>query len=110
VRFTVSEDVREDGSLVIAKGATVTGAIAGGQGKKILTVFGGGKMMLKLTSVDAVDGHKLNIRALQAHGSDGSLRPVEIPGVKPKSKDLAASAATDYIAYIDGDQPVSGRK
>jgi hypothetical protein len=113
LRFTASEDVREGDVVVIAKGAAVTGAIAEvpGTKKKILSVFGGGKLTLKVTAVDAVDGHKLNIRALQAHNPEGSSRPVEIPGVKPKSKDLAASAGTaEYIAYIEGDQTVSVHK
>jgi hypothetical protein len=112
LRFTVSEDVREGDIVVIAKGATATGAIAEIQGKKkILGMFPGGKMTLKLTEVDAVDGHKLNIRALQTRTPDGSYRPVEVSGVKPKSKDLAASAGTEgYVAYIEGDQTVTVRK
>ena len=110
LRFTVSEDVREGDSIVIAKGAAVTGAIAEVPGKKILGFIGGGKLTFKLTSVDAVDGHKLNIRAVQTR-SEGSYGGVELPGVKAKSKDLAASAGTDgYVAYTDGDQTMSARK
>ena len=107
----MSEDVRDGDAVLIAKGAAATGVIGGVPGKKILGVFGGGKLTFKLASVTAVDGHKLNIRAVQAHGADGSYRPVELPGVKPKSKDLAASAGVgEYIAYVEGDQTVSTHK
>jgi hypothetical protein len=111
VHFSVSEDVHGGDGIVIAKGATVMGAIAEVPGKKVFGFLGGGKLTYKLTTVDGVDGHKFNVRAVQARGSDGSNRPVELPNVKAKSKDLAASGGTDgYIAYIDGDQTVSVRK
>jgi serine/threonine-protein kinase len=111
VRFTVSEDVRQGDSIVIAKGAAVMGAIAEVPGKKILGFIGGGKLTYKVTSVDGVDSHKFNIRAVQTRGAEGSYRPVELNNVKAKSKDLAASTGTEgYVAYIDGDQTVSVRK
>lgn len=110
LRFTVSDNVSVTAGdrqvVVIAKGASATGAIAEAPGKK---VFGLGKMTLRLTQVDAVDGRKLNIRALQSASRDGSFRPVDT-GVKTKSKDQAASAGTLYIGYIAGDQTVNVRK
>jgi len=107
VRFTVSEDVLVQGSVAIAKGANVTGAIVD-PGKKFLGV-GVGKMTLKLTAVDAADGHKLNIRALPTRRAEGSIRDVDTGKSKPKGG-LAASAGTEYYAYIDGEQTVSVRK
>jgi serine/threonine protein kinase len=110
LRFTVSEDVRDGDSIVIAKGAAVAGAIAEVPGKKVFGFIGGGRLTFKVTSVDGVDSHKFNIRAVQTR-SEGSYRPVELPNAKAKSKDLAASAGTEgYVAYIDGDQTVSVRK
>ena len=102
VRFTVDKEVRIQDTVIIAKGATVTGAIAGTSGKK-LGVFGGGKMLLRLNEVDAAGGHKLSVH-LQRSGD--ANRPLEI---KPrKSKDIVASAGTDgYVAYINGTQTVS---
>src|SRR5579863_2279915 len=107
LRFTVSEDVLVDGSVVIAKGANVTGAIADPGKKKFLGVVGG-KMTLKVTTVDAADGHKLNIRALPARRAEGSFRDVDTG--KPKPKGLASTVGTEYYAYIDGDQTASARK
>ncbi len=110
LRFTVSDNVTvtvgDKQVVVIAKGAAATGAIAEVPGKK---AFGLGKMTLRLTQVDAVDGRKLNIRALQAPNRDGTFRNVDT-GVKAKSKDQAASAGTLYIGYIEGDQTVNVRK
>ena len=112
LRFTVATDVRVGDLVVIAKGATVTGAIAQA-GHKGTFGFGGTKMTMRLLVTDAVDGHKYRVRAQSARSADGkNERPVET-NVKPKNKDLAATAGTEYIAYIDGDvtadrQEVSG--
>jgi len=67
LRFTVTIDVNatlpDRQVAVVTKGASATGAIAEVPKKG---VFGlGGKMTLRMTQVDAVDGRKLNIRALQ---------------------------------------------
>ncbi len=107
LRFTVSEDVRVGESVVIAKGAAVTGAIVDPGKRKILGVPVG-KMTLRLATVDAVDGSKLNIRALATRRPEGSFRDVDTGKAKPKG--VAAAAGTDYIGYIDGDQAVSVRK
>ena len=107
LRFTVTIDVNvtlpDRQVAVVGKGASATGAIAD-SGKKLF-----GKMTLRLTQVDAVDGRKLNIRALPSPSKDASSRPVDT-GAKAKSKDQAASAGTQYIGYIEGDQVVNVRK
>jgi predicted Ser/Thr protein kinase len=106
LRFTVSEDVRVDGSVVIARGATVTGAIVD-PGKRILGMPVN-KMTLSLMAVDAIDGTKLNLRALPTRRSEGSFRDVDTGKAKPKG--VAAAAGAEYFAYIEGDQTVSVRK
>ena len=109
VRFTVARDVRVGDLVVIAKGATVTGAIVQPAHKGTFGI-GGSKMTLRLMVADAVDGHKYRVRTQSARSSDGkNERPVET-NVKPKNKDLAADAGTEYIAYIDGDVTVSVKK
>jgi hypothetical protein len=66
--------------------------------------------MLRLLVATAVDGHKYPVRTQLARGSDGkNERPVET-NVKPKNKELVATAGTEYIAYIDGDATVSVKK
>jgi len=107
LRFTVSDDVRVEGSIVAAKGAVVTGDIVEGAKKKL---FGGQKMTMRLLTIEAADGRKYRVRAVSARGGDGkNQRPVET-NVKPKGKDVTASAGTPYLAYIDGDVSVTVRK
>jgi serine/threonine-protein kinase len=108
IRFTATEAFRSGDTVVIAKGATVTGAIVEAGKKKFLGM--GGKMTFRLIQADAVDGKKLRVRATSSKRADGPpTRPVE--GVNQKhTKELAAEAGAEYIAYIDGDQTVSVKK
>ena len=109
LRFTVVRDVRVGDLVAIAKGATVTGAVAQ-TGRKGTFGIGGAKMTLRLMVTDAVDGHKYRVRAQSARGADGKTeRPVET-NPKPKNKELVATAGTEYLAYIDGDVTVSVKK
>ncbi len=108
LRFTVGQDLKVGDVVVIAKGALVTGAIVDLPGKKFLGV-GGGKMTLKLLQAVAVDGHPINVRALLTRRAEGTVRQVEPQG-KQKVKDITAPAGTEYIAYVDGDQPVAVHK
>jgi len=105
IRFTVADDYRVNGAVVIAKGASVTGTIATVEKKKFLGM--GGKMTLRLSQVEAVDGHKLSVRATSGRGQ--SERNVENPS-HPHSKDVIASAGTQYMAYVNGDQQVAVKK
>jgi hypothetical protein len=109
IRFVTADDFRAGDVVVIAKGSTVTGEIVGGSRKKFLGI--GNKMMFKLTQVDAVDGHKLNVRATSARGQSGqpALHAVDT-GVQKHSKDVAAAQGAEYIAYIEGEQTVSVKK
>ena len=78
-------------------------------GKK--KIFGmGGKMTFSLTQADAVDGKKLKVRAEPSRGKEGPpKRPID-GGAKGKTKEIAAAAGSQYVAYIDSDQSVSVRK
>jgi predicted Ser/Thr protein kinase len=107
LRFTATEDVHVGDNVVIAKGATVTGAIVDSGKRRILGVQVS-KMTLKLTAVDAVDGSKLNLRALATRRPEGSFRDVDTGKAKPKG--VAAAAGSEYLAYVDGDQTVSVHK
>jgi hypothetical protein len=109
VHFTVVDGLRVSDAIVIAKGATVMGAIVDAAGKK--NVFGmGGKMTFQLVTVDAVDGKKLHARAEPSHGKNGpAKRPID-SGAKGKSKEVAAVAGSQYVGYIDGEQTVAVKK
>ena len=109
IRFTALDGLKVGDAVVVAKGATVTGVIAEAAGKK--KIFGmGGKMTFSLTQADAVDGKKLKVRAEPSPGKDGPpKRPID-GGAKGKTKEVAAAAGSQYVAYIDGDQTVSVHK
>ena len=110
LRFVVARDFRAGDTVVIQKGAVVAGAIVEVGGKKKFLGMGGGKATFRLMQVDSADGHKLNIRATPAKGSEGpAQRPIEPMGKKPP-KELIAAAGTEYIGYIDGEQTVSIKK
>src|SRR6185437_2094249 len=102
--FKVADDVRQSGALVVRKGASASGSVVDGAKKKFIPL--GGKMTIRLDSVDAADGQKLSIRAtasapkngVSKHGVDGG-----------KSKDVASAAGTEYVGYVDGAQPISRR-
>ncbi len=90
IRFEVVDDVRAGDSLVIRKGASVTGAI----------VDGPKKMTLRLETVQSVDGDTVKLRATSGKSRGVSKRAVETPHSK-KSKGVAAAAGTVYIGYVD---------
>jgi serine/threonine protein kinase len=109
VSFRVVEDLKVGNTILIARGATVTGSIASEAGKKKFLGMGG-KMTFQLATADAVDGQKLKVRASAGRKETGpTTRPIDT-GKYAKAKDLAAARGTDYIAYIDGDQTVSVKK
>lgn len=107
--FRVLEDLKIGDTVLIARGATVSGTIAGEGGKRFLGI-GGGKMMFELDSVEAVSGQKIKVRAAAARKANGPTTRQIDTGKYAKAKDLAAARGTDYIAYIDGDQTVSVKK
>jgi hypothetical protein len=107
IRFKTLEDFRVDNRVVIPRGAAVTGEIVEAAGKKKFGFIGGGKITFRLMQVDAGGGHKLNVRCTPGKRSDAvpSL-PVENPNHK-HTKEIAAEAGAEYVAYIDGDQTLS---
>jgi serine/threonine-protein kinase len=109
LHFTAIDGLKVGDTVVIAKGAAVTGSVVEAAGKK--KVFGlGGKMTFRLVQVDAVDGKKLNIRAEPSRGKEGpAKRPID-SGAKGKTKEIAAAAGSQYVGYIEGNQTVSVRK
>jgi serine/threonine-protein kinase len=109
LRFTVSEGLRIGDKTVIAKGATVTGVVAGETRKKFLGI-GGHKLTFRLTQAEAVDGRKLSVRAVAGKSADGPTIRSFDTGKSSKTKGYAALQGAVYIGYIDGDQIVAVRK
>ena len=108
LHFTAVDGLKVGDSVVIAKGAAVTGSVLEAAKKK---TFGlGGKMTFRLLQVDAVDGKKINVRAEPSRGKDGpAKRPID-SGAKGKTKEIAAAAGSQYVGYIEGEQTVSVKK
>ena len=104
LRFTVFEDIRIEGTVLISKGALVYGEITETPKKKKFFGIGNGKLSFSLAKAQAASGTWLNIRALASPRSEGvSQRPVE-PSGKKELKTIAAPQGTIYIAYVDGSQ------
>ena len=106
--FRAAEDVKAGDVVVIAKGATVTGEIVNGNGKKFLGL--GSRMTFKLNTAESVDGQKIPVRASATRRADGpTVRAVDT-GKYSKPKEMAAVTGTDYVAYVDGDQTITVHK
>lgn len=109
--FGVADGFEVGGTIVIAKGATVTGEVMGGTGKKkFLGIGGNSKMSFRLLIAESVENEKIRVRATPSAKGDGpSSRPFDT-GKGSRAKDIAAARGTEYIAYIDGEQTVSIHK
>src|SRR5476649_1097970 len=107
LHFQATKDFRIGGTVVIAKGAAVTGEVVDPGKRNILGR--GGKPVFRLIQADAADGTKLKVSAKPGRRSDGpGKHSLEPPG--HKDKELVAPAGTEYLAYIDGDQLVTPKK
>jgi hypothetical protein len=109
--FTAVDGLKVDDNVVIAKGASVTGAITGETGKKkILGIGSGSKRTFRLLEASAVDGKKVNVRCMSGRRADGPTLRIFETVKSSKVKGLSAAQGTEYIAYIDGTQAVSVHK
>jgi len=109
VHFSVLEDFRVQGTLVVPKGSLVEGQITETPSKRGLFGIGNGKLNFSISKVESAGGQTINVRARPQGRADGQTqqRPVEVTGRRgSKDKDIAAVAGTEYLAYIDGAQNV----
>ncbi len=105
VKFTMEEDFKVGGVVVLAKGATVNGEISETAKKKKFLVVGGAKLSFTLSKATG-NGVELNVRALSARRADGATeRAVDLG--KTGNKTLAAMQGAEYIGYVDGTQTVN---
>ena len=107
LRFQVSHDLAIGDSIVVAKGAVVTGEIVEKSKKKF--IIKSSKPTYRLLEVTAADGSKLKVRATPGKGGGKSERQLDPHGHAPP-KNLAAAAGDEFIAYFDGDQTVKLRR
>jgi serine/threonine protein kinase len=107
LHFQATSDFRIGGTVVIAKGAAVTGEVVDPGKKNILGR--GGKPVFRLIQADAADGTKLKVTAKPGRRTDGiGEHGLEPPG--HRTRELVAPAGAGYLAYIDGDQFVTAKK
>jgi len=105
VKFTMEEDFKVGGVVVLAKGASVNGEISETAKKKKFLVVGGAKLSFTLSKAVG-PGVELNVRALSARRADGATeRAVDLG--KTGNKTLAAMQGAEYIGYVDGTQTVN---
>jgi hypothetical protein len=107
LKFRAAQNLTADGVVVIAKGASVTGQVVDEAKKKALVL--NSKMTFELTEAEGVDGQRIKIRATPGADKGGSRRPMDA-GSKKKSKDLAAPAGSEFVAYVNGAQTVTVKK
>lgn len=91
--FVVKADVKVDGQIVIAHGASVKGKVAERPRRKII---GSQPMTYRLVEVNTVAGTKLQLR----HAD----KPFENSN---KRKNFAAEKGGTFVGYVDGDQSLA---
>jgi hypothetical protein len=125
VRFGVLADVRVDGQVAIAKGATATGRIT--QVKRAGALGRSGALALAVTSVTAVDGAAVPVRlnrerditgdgrtgaaisaiAIDAATSGKRAAKSAAAEVLQKGREATVAASTEYTVFVEGPRDVS---
>ena len=108
LRFQAAEDVRSGDTVVVAKGAIVTGVIVDGAKKKFLVKTA--RPTFRLLQVTAVDGSILKVRATSGRlGESRKEIGVRSAGAVLGPKTIPIRAGSRFLAYFDGDQVVTVR-
>jgi len=109
--FKVEDDVVIDERVVIAEGATVKGVVSEAQKSGMLGR--GGKLNIRIESVQAVDGQKVKLRAAKAKsGNDKTGATVALfvifgpLGLIKKGKNAKIPANTKITVYTDDEKKV----
>ena len=107
--LSAAADVLVEGNVVIAKGAKASGTV-NRRKRKLLII--GSKVFVQFSSVAAVDGSLIKLRATQKPPSDrqDSDRPLDYRGGGNKPKNVAAPKGTPISAYVSGDQQIATKK
>lgn len=109
VTFEVARNVEVDGKVVIKQGAMATGEVASIEKKAMLGE--GGKIMVNLRSVKAVDGKEVPIRATLSQEGKSKVVTALLVGLilcilglfLIKGGDAIVPAGTEVKAYVDVD-------
>ncbi len=113
IDFIVAAPVRVAGKVVIERGAPASGVVAGIEKMKF-KLFGG-KLVLQLGWVHAVDGQPVRLRANDT--AEHRTNQIVIQKVNPdsgepgaKQKEVMAIAGTPFTAYADTDRVIAVRE
>jgi hypothetical protein len=107
VTFEVARNVEVDGKVVISQGAMATGEVASVEKRAMLGE--GGKLMVNLRSVKAVDGQEVLIRATLSQEGKNKVVTALLVGLilcilglfLIKGGDAIVPAGTEVKAYVD---------
>jgi serine/threonine-protein kinase len=105
LQFQVSKDVAIGSTVVVAKGAVVTGVVVDAAKKKFLVH--NTRPTFRLVDVVAVDGSKLKVRATSGRLGESRKDPQFEPIGGVRSKDAPVPAGSRFLAWFDGDQTVT---
>ena len=91
--FVVSEDVKVNGQVVVARGAIAKGKVAERARRKLI---GSQKMTYRLLEVNVSAGSSLKLRPVEKTFENAGRR-----------KNLAAEKGGIFVGYVDGDQSLA---
>jgi serine/threonine-protein kinase len=105
LRFVVSRDITSGDTVVVAKGAVVSGIVVEAARKKFLVHTS--RPTFRLLGVAAVDGSELKVRATTGRLGESRKDPPFEPVGGLRSKDAVVPAGSRFIGYFDGDQTIT---
>jgi serine/threonine protein kinase len=108
LQFQVRKDITSGDTVVVSKGALVTGEVVEAAKKQFLVHKT--RATFQLRDVVAVDGSKLKVRAAAGRLGESRKAPQFEPIGGVRAKDTPVPAGSRFMAYFDGDQEISVRR
>jgi hypothetical protein len=115
VNFTVAEDFKVGDAVIFAKGSSASGTIT--EAKKKGMLGQGGRLLMSIDQVKAIDGQNVRLRATSGREGDDKLgKTVAIAvlagpfALLVKGKDVVVTKGTEYAAYIDESREIGAGK
>ena len=115
INFVVAEDFKVGEIVVIAKGSSASGTIT--EAKKKGMLGQGGRLLMSIDQVKAVDGQNVRLRATSGREGDDKLGKTVAVAVLAgpfalmvKGKDIVVTKGTEYAAYIDESKEIVPRR
>jgi serine/threonine-protein kinase len=105
LNFHATTGLTVAGTVVVAKGAPVTGVIVDAAKRKFL--LHAARPTFRLLEATAVDGTKIKVRATSGSLGESRKAPSLDPLGGSRSKDAVAPAGSRFLAYLDGDQTLT---